>query len=81
MAMGIPVITNSGVGDVEDIVTRYNAGYIIKDFTEQSYKEIANKIVTENSFSQNTIRNGAKDFYALETAIARYKKIYEIILK
>ena len=81
MAMGIPVITNSGVGDVEDIVTKYNAGYILKDFTEQSYKEIADKIVTENSFSQNAIRNGAKDFYALETAIGKYKKIYEIILK
>ena len=79
MAMGIPVITNSGVGDVEEIVTRYNAGYILKDFKDNSFNTIANQIEQGNIFSPQEIRNGAKDFYALDTAIDRYKKIYQYI--
>ncbi len=80
MAMGIPVITNAGVGDVEEIVTRYNAGYVLKDFSDASFKEIADKVSKGNSFDREVIRAGAKDFYALESAIARYKKMYETIL-
>ena len=80
MAMGIPVITNSGVGDVEEIVTKYNAGYILNDFTGNSFTGVANQIIKGNKFNKAEIRNGAKDFYALETAIGRYRKIYLEIL-
>ncbi len=80
MAMGIPVITNSGVGDVEEIITKYEAGYVLKDFSAGSFNEIADKIKNGSSFNRDAIRAGAKDFYDLEIAIGRYKKMYETIL-
>ncbi len=79
MAMGIPVITNSGVGDVAEIVTKYNAGYLLNDFSEESFTEVIEKINDGNLFDKVLIRAGAKDFYALETAVERYKKIYDHI--
>jgi glycosyltransferase involved in cell wall biosynthesis len=79
MAMGIPVIINSGVGDVAEIVTKYNAGYVINDFSDQSFNEVIEKIIAGNAFDKTAIRNGAKDFYALETAVGRYKKVYDTI--
>ncbi len=80
MAMGIPVITNSGVGDVEEIVTKYNAGYVVNDFSESSFNKVIEKIIAGNTFDKDAIRNGAKDFYALQTAVERYKKVYHTIL-
>ena len=78
--MGIPVITNSGVGDVEEIVKKYNAGYVVNDFTEESFNNVIEKMIAGNPFDKDEIRNGAKEFYALETAVERYRKVYSKIL-
>jgi glycosyltransferase involved in cell wall biosynthesis len=80
MAMGIPVITNAGVGDVEEIVKKYQAGFVLQDFSAESFNEITDKINNGCTFDKEAIRAGAKDFYALEIAIARYKNMYEAIL-
>lgn len=79
MAMGIPVITNSGVGDVEEIVKMYNSGIIIKDFKESSFIEATAKLKEIGGFNKSEIRKGAEAFYALETAVNRYRKVYSII--
>ena len=80
MAMGIPVITNSGVGDVAEVVKKYNAGYAINDFSENAFNEVIEKILTGNAFNKEEIRKGAEDYYALETAVERYRKVYSKIL-
>jgi len=80
MAMGIPLITNSGVGDVETIVNRFNAGIIIGSFAEEEYKKAADKIAAGISFSTDDIRKGAKEFYSLEEANKKYISIYNRIL-
>ncbi|MBC7888520.1 MAG: glycosyltransferase [Ferruginibacter sp.] len=79
MAMGIPVITNTGVGDVAEIVTKYNGGYLVNDFSDRSLNDVIEKIVAGNTFSKSIIRKGAKDFYSLETAVDRYRKVYSKI--
>jgi glycosyltransferase involved in cell wall biosynthesis len=79
MAMGIPVITNAGVGDVEEIVIKYNGGYVLHDFSKTSFATIIDKITAGDHFDKEEIRKGAKDYYALETAVAKYKKVYDII--
>jgi glycosyltransferase involved in cell wall biosynthesis len=81
MAMGIPVITNAGVGDVTDIVVKSNSGIIVKNFTEAEFKSIANKITDGISFDKTTIRNAAFEYYNLENAVEKYNKIYKAILE
>lgn len=81
MAMGIPVITNSAVGDVAEIVNRYQAGYVINDFSVKEFNEVVNDIAAENYFNREEIRNGAVDFYSLSEAIGRYRKVYAEIFK
>ncbi|UAY52226.1 glycosyltransferase [Ferruginibacter albus] len=76
MAMGIPVITNAGVGDVKEILTDYHSGYLVNDFTDASFNSVVDKIVSSNPFDKETIRNGAKEFYSLETAVQRYSNVY-----
>ncbi|MBP6432782.1 MAG: glycosyltransferase [Ferruginibacter sp.] len=82
MAMGIPVITNSGVGDVKEIVEGYNAGYVIDTFTDDTMQNVVNSIASNTIlFNANAIRNGAKEYYNLETTVATYKKVYEAMLQ
>jgi glycosyltransferase involved in cell wall biosynthesis len=79
MAMGIPVITNGGVGDVAEIVSKYNSGYVVDDFLPSTFSAVIDKITAGNHFNKEEIRKGAKEYYALEKAITKYKKVYDII--
>ncbi len=81
MAMGIPVITNSGVGDVAEIVTRYRTGYIVNDFSENEFAAVVNKVANENNFNRDEIRKAAFDFYSLSEAIESYREVYAAIFK
>ena len=79
MAMGIPIITNSGVGDVDEIIKQYNGGIIINAFTEESYREAARKIKLIPPFDNNKIRCGAEEVYSLNKAVEQYRKVYSEI--
>lgn len=80
MAMGIPVITNSGVGDVAEIVEKNNSGIVLHKLDEEQYLKTAEVISKEISFDKIAIRNGAKEYYNLERAVEKYRKIYVTIL-
>jgi glycosyltransferase involved in cell wall biosynthesis len=79
MSMGIPVITNQGVGDVKEIVEKYAAGYVVNDFTDQSFQQVIDKIVAGNPFDRSSIRRGAQEYYSLVNAVDRYHQVYEKI--
>jgi len=81
MAMGIPVITNREIGDVEEIIQQNNSGIVIKDFSEAEYAEAVEKITSGNVFDPVSIRDGAVKFYDLSTAIKKYKSIYDSLLQ
>ncbi len=80
MAMGIPLITNSGVGDVEAITNKYNAGIIIHEFNEKEFIKVASQVAAGATFNIEEIRQGAKEFYSLEKAVEKYIAIYNSIL-
>ena len=76
MAMGIPLVCNSGVGDTDEIVIRYNSGKVISEFTHEAYK----KVIEENTtYTATEISKGAKDYFALEEGVNRYLSVYKAI--
>lgn len=81
MAMGIPVITNSGVGDVATIVEKYDSGIVLKELNETEFSTAADQIIMANNFNHDEIRNAAKELYNLESAIEKYNEIYQKILQ
>lgn len=80
MAMGIPVITNAGVGDVEEITTKYNAGIVLKDFTAMEFEKAVGLIVEGKKFDKEEILRGTYEYYALGNAIQKYLSVYKKIL-
>lgn len=81
MAMGIPVIANSGVGDVKEIVERSQSGFVVEDFSDDAYNKVINSMISVASFDKDLIRKGAEDFYALNKAVESYSQLYTDILK
>ncbi|MEO6188637.1 MAG: glycosyltransferase [Ginsengibacter sp.] len=86
MAMGIPVITNSGVGDVAEIVLKYRAGVVLTNFSEEHFKMAADKIGKSISHSRSEyrpaeIRNAAREYYDLKNAVKKYERIYDAVLR
>lgn len=80
MAMGIPIITNAGVGDVEEITTKYNAGIVLKNLNIEAYEEACELIIKENNFNKKEIIDGAKEYYNLDGAVQKYLSVYKKIL-
>ncbi|MFM2358552.1 MAG: hypothetical protein RLY16_545 [Bacteroidota bacterium] len=76
MAMGIPVITNGGVGDVKEIVEDYKAGFVVNDFSNNAFQKVIDQILAKPNFSSQAIREGAAAFYSLDIAEQRYAKVY-----
>jgi glycosyltransferase involved in cell wall biosynthesis len=79
MAMGIPVITNAGVGDVQEIVEKYQSGFVLKEMNRQNYTHCV-EMLTDAHFDSKKIRAAARSFYLLDTAIDKYHQVYEKIL-
>ena len=73
--MGIPAITNSGVGDVADIVEKYDSGIVIKNLSKENYINYSEVLSTAN-FDSDKIRDGAKEFLFFRKCC---KKIFESI--
>lgn len=80
MAMGIPVITNSGVGDVKEIVLNHRAGFVVDDFTESSFSKVIDAIKVNPKFDRKAIREAAINTYGLQIAEARYRGVYLKVL-
>mgnify|MGYP001556795987 CR=1 FL=1 len=81
MAMGIPVITNSGVGDVADIVEKCQSGIVLKNLNEKEFQLAADALLEKTIFDKNVIREGALEYHNLDKAVEKYKEIYQKILE
>ncbi|MES2620000.1 MAG: glycosyltransferase [Bacteroidota bacterium] len=79
MGMGIPIVCNAGVGDVDSIVADTHSGYVLKDFSESTYKAAIEKMQKEE-LSKEQIREGAFKYYALEKGVGKYEEVYRRVL-
>jgi glycosyltransferase involved in cell wall biosynthesis len=77
MAMGIPVICNSGVGDTERVVRNYHSGIVIDDFNSNNFKQADIDFV---DFDRDKTILGAAEFYGLNEGVKKYEQVYRKLL-
>ncbi|RYD57371.1 MAG: glycosyltransferase [Sphingobacteriales bacterium] len=80
MAMGTPVLCNSGVGDTAFVVDKYHSGIAVNDFTESTFSAALDKMLG-TTYDAAEIRKGADDFYSLGQGINSYEAVYKQLLK
>ncbi|MBK9462371.1 MAG: glycosyltransferase [Sphingobacteriales bacterium] len=76
LAMGIPIITNSGVGDVDTIVQNTHAGMVLNACTIANYQQTTQKLPDLLHKNKNEIRQKAAEYYLLSKAVTKYAAIY-----
>lgn len=79
MGMNIPIICNTGIGDVDNIVEKTNSGVLVRQFSENGYRESIEKLLVMLNQSNAHIRAGAEEVYSLEKGIRLYQGVYEKI--
>ena len=80
MAMGIPLICNKGVGDVDHILEDTQAGIALNGFTQADYSYAASQIDALLAMDREHIQAGGYRYYALSEGVKRYKDVYDKIL-
>ena len=75
MSMGIPIICNTGIGDVDKIIDETHSGILLKELNEEQYKTGSKKLL-EIPFSAEELRKSAENFFSLQKGIQEYQKIY-----
>jgi glycosyltransferase involved in cell wall biosynthesis len=78
MALGVPVICNTNVGDTDKIVREYKSGILVDEFSLQKYQQVIRNI--ELPFDASAIMNGAKDYFSLEKGVEKYAAVYRAVL-
>jgi glycosyltransferase involved in cell wall biosynthesis len=79
--MGIPVICNSGVGDVEEIVLNADAGFIVPAFSEKELLKAVEAIPQLLQKSPSAIRSAIENVFSLEKGVQSYLSCYRKVLK
>lgn len=79
LAMGIPVICNSGIGDTEEQIRATNAGFILKDLSEESYEEAVACLDDILSLKGENLRERSRKIFGLEIAKALYASAYDTL--
>ena len=78
MAMGVPLICNAGVGDTDKVVLDYNAGVVLHELNEESYRNMPDPT---SIFDRAMAMKGAREFYGLEEGVRRYSEVYSFLLE
>ncbi len=76
MSMGIPIICNSNIGDIDQIIRDSNAGAIVRSFTHEDYDFVIENIPALLQLPKEKIRKAAIEIFSLSKGIEKYNKIY-----
>ena len=80
LALGVPVVANAGVGDVERILSMSNAGAVVSGFDPASLRRAAVEAL-ELAGQRERIRDEARRWFLLQDGVARYDSIYRSIAR
>lgn len=79
LGMGLPVIANSGVGDVDRIIEDTQSGILVREFTDEAYQEACDQIDSLLKIPTENLQAAAQKYYSLEEGVKRYNSVYERI--
>lgn len=81
LAMGIPVITNDGVGDHPYLFENYELGLLLPDFTEDTFTQAIQKLEEVSQIPPEKLQKAATSYFSLSQGIEQYAKVYTQVLK
>ena len=80
MNLGIPIICNSGVGDVDEIMGKSMPELLVKEFSNNEYQRVIDLITNNYQPNQKNITKTSHSYYSLEKGVEKYKEVYQEVL-
>ena len=81
LSMGIPVICNSNIGDVDSIIKESGCGILVDNFGDEYYDKAIDKIDNLLLINKDKVISTAEKYFSLEKAISIYNKVYQEVMK
>jgi len=79
LACGIPVVTNTGVGDVDELLENTHCGVLVSSFEKLAYRKAIDEMDKLN-FSKQYYRDITLTNFSLEKGVDTYQRIYTHLL-
>ena len=80
MAMGIPIISNKGIGDSDSIIEYSESGKLVSNFTDKEYNIIIDQIDVLLETDSSKIREASKHNFSLEKGVEDYHSVYQTLI-
>lgn len=76
MSMGIPFVANRGWGDVNEIVSVSEGGFVMNDLTNESFQKATDWLI-QNDNRLSHLRTYVVKYFSLGTGVSKYEAVYE----
>jgi glycosyltransferase involved in cell wall biosynthesis len=84
LSAGLPVITGSRIGDVDELISTNKIGYVLEEFTEAAItagvQEVIGQYAADKQALMTRCRYTAEDYFSLDKGIKKYADIYASLL-
>jgi len=81
LGMGMPVVCNSGVGDLDHLMDEVCPDCAARDFSDREMKRLAAHIADHPPFDPERLRAISKKFFSLENGVEKYSRIYSYLIR
>ena len=83
LACGVPVIINSGIGDIEEIIKKEKVGVVVDYFSDTSFQKLSNELIhflSEGAPLRSRCRKVAEKYFSLSDGVEQYRKVYQRLI-
>lgn len=81
LGMGLPVISNAGVGDSDWLAERFKIGPVVSRFDRSEYERAARELDEHLLTPGERRRAIAQEYFSLERGVELYDEVYQRVLK
>jgi len=76
LSMGIPIICNADIGDINQLMEREEVGILVDDFTSIAFQKAIGQLDFLDKIPKSTCRAVAQKYFSLEKGVQAYNAIY-----
>lgn len=76
LGVGLPVVANSGVGDMDSYFAENKIGALVTDMSDETLNRVARSADTLLALPKAPIRKAAEEIFSLERGLESYAKLY-----
>ena len=83
LAAGVPVVGNTGIGDLGRLIAAYEVGVVVDDvYDTASLEHAAQELLRryEGILAEGACRRAAEDYFSVEQGAERYRQMYQSVL-